>query len=334
MDDKYDVIVVGARCAGSPTAMLLARNGYRVLVVDRATFPSDTLSTHIVHPPAVAALQRWGILDKLVATGCPPIDTYVFDFETVTISGAPGDVTAPVAYCPRRTVLDPLLVDAARRGRRGGTRGVHRRRARLPRRPRRRHQRARARRPDRDRARRSSGGGGRSLLARRPHRGSCAVSREATVALRLLLVLEQPPDARTLRAIHPAQLEDSPPRRPTTDSRSSSQAGTSRTARPTSTTSRGTTSRRSRRHPSSPSECAAPPARLDSPARRCPATSADRSDPGGRSWATPDTTRTSSLRRASSTRSATRYVRPRTARRALGDAPIRRRDARLPDETR
>ena len=93
--------------------MLLARKGYRVLLVDRATFPSDTLSTHIVHPPAVAALQRWGILDKLVATGCPPIDTYVFDFETVTISGAPGDDTAPVAYCPRRTVLDPLLVDAA-----------------------------------------------------------------------------------------------------------------------------------------------------------------------------------------------------------------------------
>ena len=94
--------------------MLLARNGYRVLVVDRAKFPSDTLSTHIVHPPAVAALQRWGILDKLVATGCPPIDTYVFDFGTVTISGAPGDVAATVAYCPRRTVLDVLLVDAAR----------------------------------------------------------------------------------------------------------------------------------------------------------------------------------------------------------------------------
>src|SRR5687767_12363908 len=103
VNDKYDVIVVGARCAGSPTAMLLARKGYRVLVVDRATFPSDTLSTHIVHPHAVAALERWGVLDKLVETGCPPIDTYVFDFGTVTISGAPGDDTAPAAYCPRRT---------------------------------------------------------------------------------------------------------------------------------------------------------------------------------------------------------------------------------------
>src|SRR5437870_1027846 len=56
--EQYDAIVVGARCAGSPTAMLLARKGYKVLVVDRATFPSDTLSTHILHPPAVAATAK------------------------------------------------------------------------------------------------------------------------------------------------------------------------------------------------------------------------------------------------------------------------------------
>jgi 2-polyprenyl-6-methoxyphenol hydroxylase-like FAD-dependent oxidoreductase len=111
---SYDVIVVGARCAGSPTAMLLARRGWRVLVVDRATFPSDTLSTHIVHPPGVASLQRWGLLDRLVATGCPPIDRYVFDFGAVVLSGSPGNDTSPVGYCPRRTVLDALLVDAAR----------------------------------------------------------------------------------------------------------------------------------------------------------------------------------------------------------------------------
>ena len=111
--ERYDVIVVGARCAGSPTAMLLAQKGYRVLVVDRATFPSDTLSTHIVHPPAVAALGRWGLLDRLVETGCPPIDTYSLDFGPITIAGAPGTDDSPVAYCPRRTVLDKLLVDAA-----------------------------------------------------------------------------------------------------------------------------------------------------------------------------------------------------------------------------
>ena len=109
----YDAIVVGARCAGSPTAMLLARRGYRVLVVDRATFPSDTLSTHVLHPLAVAALSRWGLLDRLAATGCPPIERYAFDFGPFTIAGAPGTAEAPVAYCPRRTVLDKLLVDAA-----------------------------------------------------------------------------------------------------------------------------------------------------------------------------------------------------------------------------
>ena len=111
--NQYDAIVVGARCAGSPTAMLLARKGYKVLVVDRARFPSDTISTHLLHPPGVAALRRWGLLDRLTATGCPPIDTYAFDFGPFTISGSPGTEGAPVAYGPRRTVLDSLLVEAA-----------------------------------------------------------------------------------------------------------------------------------------------------------------------------------------------------------------------------
>ena len=112
-EDRYDAIVVGARCAGSPTAMLLARKGHRVLVVDRATFPSDTLSTHLLHPPGVAALARWGLLDRVVATGCPPIHTYSFDFGPFALVGAPGTDESPVAYGPRRTVLDKLLVDAA-----------------------------------------------------------------------------------------------------------------------------------------------------------------------------------------------------------------------------
>jgi 2-polyprenyl-6-methoxyphenol hydroxylase-like FAD-dependent oxidoreductase len=113
MSTGYDAIIVGARCAGSPTAMLLARRGYRVLVVDRATFPSDTVSTHVVQPLGAAALARWGLLDRLAATGCPPIHTYTFDFGPFTISGSPGTADAPVAYCARRTVLDKLLVDAA-----------------------------------------------------------------------------------------------------------------------------------------------------------------------------------------------------------------------------
>ena len=113
MAKAFDAIVVGARCAGSPTAMLLAQKGYRILVVDRATFPSDTISTHILHPLGASALSKWGLLDRLAATGCPPIHTYAFDFGPFTIAGAPGTREAPVAYCPRRTMLDKLLVDAA-----------------------------------------------------------------------------------------------------------------------------------------------------------------------------------------------------------------------------
>jgi 2-polyprenyl-6-methoxyphenol hydroxylase-like FAD-dependent oxidoreductase len=111
---SHDVIVVGGRCGGSPTAMLLARKGYRVLLLDKATFPSDTMSTHFIHPPGLAALERWGLLDRLAATGCPPVDTYTFDFGPVTIAGSPQPIDGiGYGYCPRRTVLDKLLVDAA-----------------------------------------------------------------------------------------------------------------------------------------------------------------------------------------------------------------------------
>ena len=115
MTDTHDAIIVGARCAGSPLAMLLARAGHRVLVVDRATFPSDTISTHILHPPAVAALARWGLLDRLVGDRLPAGDPVLLRFR-------PGHdlrvhrarwTGPPTAYCPRRIVLDALLVEAA-----------------------------------------------------------------------------------------------------------------------------------------------------------------------------------------------------------------------------
>jgi flavin-dependent dehydrogenase len=112
-DQAYDVIVVGARCAGSPLALLMARQGYRVLLLDRATFPSDTVSTHVIHPPGVAALARWGLLDQVVATGCPPVGRYSFDFGPIALAGAPGSAESPYAYAPRRTLLDKILVDAA-----------------------------------------------------------------------------------------------------------------------------------------------------------------------------------------------------------------------------
>ena len=111
----YDAIIVGARCAGSPTAMLLAREGYRILLVDKATFPSDTISTHILWPHGAALMDRWGLLDALAATGCPPVALrLIFDVGPFALKGGVVDTNrGRGGFCPRRTVLDKLLVDAA-----------------------------------------------------------------------------------------------------------------------------------------------------------------------------------------------------------------------------
>src|ERR1700741_3787863 len=110
----YDAIIVGARCAGSPLAMLLARKGYRILLLDKAAFPSDTLSTHHIHQPGVAHLKRWGLIEKLRASNCPPTLQIKFDVGPFALVGtpAPADGNAE-AYAPRRRVLDKILVDAA-----------------------------------------------------------------------------------------------------------------------------------------------------------------------------------------------------------------------------
>jgi flavin-dependent dehydrogenase len=112
---KYDAIVVGARCAGSPTAMLLARKGYSVLLVDKASFPSDTISTHIIWPHAAEVMDGWGLLDRLAATGCPPVAlNMIFDVGPFALKGGvTGTNGGRGGFCPRRTVLDKLLVDAA-----------------------------------------------------------------------------------------------------------------------------------------------------------------------------------------------------------------------------
>ena len=114
----YDAIVVGARCAGSPTAMLLARSGYRVLLVDKARFPSDTISTHIVWPHGAEIMSRWGLLDRLAATGCPPIAlNMIFDVGPFALKGGVHNTNdGRGGFCPRRTVLDKLLVDGAVEG--------------------------------------------------------------------------------------------------------------------------------------------------------------------------------------------------------------------------
>ena len=110
----YDVIVVGARCAGSPLAMLLARAGHKVALVDRASFPSDTMSTHFLWQRGGARLNAWGLLGRLQARGCAPIRQITFDAGPVQLTGI-GPAVDGVAetYCPRRTVLDALLAEAA-----------------------------------------------------------------------------------------------------------------------------------------------------------------------------------------------------------------------------
>jgi flavin-dependent dehydrogenase len=110
----YDAIIVGARCGGSPTAMLLAREGYRVLLLDKSAFPSDIMSTHYIQVPAVNQMQRWGVLQDVIDAGTPPIERIVFHFNgTEFIPPVDPALDIKVAYCPRRSVLDNVLVHHA-----------------------------------------------------------------------------------------------------------------------------------------------------------------------------------------------------------------------------
>jgi flavin-dependent dehydrogenase len=110
----YDVIVIGARCGGAPTAMLLARRGYRVLLVDRARFPSDIPHGHFIHRDGPRRLHRWGVLDRIVATNCPAITSMTMDLGDFPLVGTDLVVdNIALGYGPRRSVLDHVLVEAA-----------------------------------------------------------------------------------------------------------------------------------------------------------------------------------------------------------------------------
>jgi flavin-dependent dehydrogenase len=115
MAERFDVVVVGARCAGSPLAALLAREGVRVAVVERATFPRDTLSTHIFQAHAIAFLDRMGLSERLRATGAcfmGRLHVRQADLEyTAPVPQRPGDVGGITSV--RRFVLDPILAQAA-----------------------------------------------------------------------------------------------------------------------------------------------------------------------------------------------------------------------------
>ena len=134
--NRYDVVVVGGRVAGAATALLLARAGLRVALVERAAYGSDTVSTHALMRAGVLQLSRWGLLDRVVAAGTPPVrgppsTTPAPSRCVVSIRPSPG---VDALYAPRRRVLDPILVDAAaeagarRAARRHGDRAAPRRR--------------------------------------------------------------------------------------------------------------------------------------------------------------------------------------------------------------
>ena len=114
MPRKVDAVIVGARCAGAATALVLARAGARVLLVERGLYGTDTLSTHALMRGAVLQLHRWGVLPAIVAAGTPPVRSTTFSYRD-------RDVVVPIEpkfdvealYAPRRDLLDRTLVDAA-----------------------------------------------------------------------------------------------------------------------------------------------------------------------------------------------------------------------------
>ncbi len=111
---RYDVVVAGARVAGASTALLLARGGLHVLVVDPVAHGRDTLSTHALMRGGVLQLAHWGVLDAVKAAGTPRIGRTTFHYgpRVVPVEIEPdGDIDG--LYAPRRTVLDAILADAA-----------------------------------------------------------------------------------------------------------------------------------------------------------------------------------------------------------------------------
>ena len=106
--------MVGARCAGATTAMLMARAGLDVLLVDRATFPSDIARGHFVHRHGPRRLAEWGLLDRVLDSGCPAVTTFTQDLGDFALTGHDLEVDGvPFGVAPRRRVLDQVLVEAA-----------------------------------------------------------------------------------------------------------------------------------------------------------------------------------------------------------------------------
>jgi 2-polyprenyl-6-methoxyphenol hydroxylase-like FAD-dependent oxidoreductase len=117
---RCDVAIVGARAAGAATALLLSRLGHDVILVDRATFPSDTVSTHQIARPGVVQLHRWGLLPTVLASGAPAIRQVTFTAEDESVTRTVKDKSGvDLLVAPRRHILDTLVAEAAAKS------GVH-----------------------------------------------------------------------------------------------------------------------------------------------------------------------------------------------------------------
>ncbi len=112
-NEDFDVIVIGARCAGSPLATMLAHEGLQVCLLDRATFPSDALSTHLIQPCGVEVLERLGLVEELLEAGVPVIDRFSLIDNEIRIDADADRNAFGLGICLRRIKLDHLLVEAA-----------------------------------------------------------------------------------------------------------------------------------------------------------------------------------------------------------------------------
>ncbi len=116
LNDRYDIVIVGGRIAGSTSAILLGRLGYRVLLIERSEMPSDTLSTHYIWPDGVAALDRIGLLDEILATGAPKLPAFQrWNGDMHLVADLVPIQGIDYGLCPRRQILDTILFEAAAR---------------------------------------------------------------------------------------------------------------------------------------------------------------------------------------------------------------------------
>src|SRR5215207_2812368 len=194
-----DAIVIGARCAGATTALVLARRGLDVLLVDRAAFPSEIPHGHFIHQSGPARLAELGLLDRVLGTGCPPVTTITTDFGDGPLTGAASSRRRAARARSAPRPARPRARRGGSGGRRRGARAVRGRRARRRPRSRGRRPRTRGRRPAaRHRARPPGDRRRRAQLRGRAGRRRPADRVGADADVLVLLVLE-----RRARGRHP-----------------------------------------------------------------------------------------------------------------------------------